>query len=307
MEIKIGIHYREKDFESTEKVRKLSIPSLLHLPKNVVNLRDLEVILFNEECQFTSEQGEWLFNLFIKGCQFDLIEDDMIFVQSYKIDDNNTLPVNIIKVLQGEHSVKRTIKTRKTSTVWHFTQLSNLKSILENGLVSRTEIIKSGLNSHFNDLKRLDGYLDGICCSISHINYKMFYQLKKDNKDSKWVALAIRPSVLWEKSCLFCTTNAASSHIRNISEEQLIGPSALNKLFDDKIDDLPRESWRIPLCFPTDPQAEVLVYDQIENDLIYQIVFEDKEAYDEYSNIFLDRRFTYDHKVFSPRSDHHLW
>ena len=70
--------------------------------------------------------------------------------------------------------IRAIIETRVIDRLCHFTQLSNLESILENGLLTRAQIEEQGLNANINDHHRQDGNLNATCCSISVPNYRMF-------------------------------------------------------------------------------------------------------------------------------------
>jgi hypothetical protein len=160
--------------------------------------------------------------------------------------------------------LKEAIQARNIRYVWHFTQLENLKSILVEGLLPRSELERRSLPPKFNDLYRLDLQRGAICCSIGHPNYKMFYALRKRNVADEWVVIAVKPEVLWEKDCAFCVENAASNNVTRIPLDQRKGIEAFDKLFDDCEGKPSRGELGLPTGFPTNPQAEILIFDTIE-------------------------------------------
>lgn len=160
----------------------------------------------------------------------------------------------------------------------HFTRISNLKSILERGLLNREELSRSPASQDitFSDRERIDGHTDAVCLSISFPNYKMFYRLSSSNQDV-WCMLVISPSVLWELDCAFCHSNAASSVISRISLQQLRTFEALDKMFRNE-ELVSRRDLGIPTNYPIDPQAEVLVFNRIPTNYFCSVHFSSLSA-----------------------------
>jgi hypothetical protein len=121
---------------------------------------------------------------------------------------------------------------RQITYLLHFTRLENLDSILTHGLFTRSQCATRAINPIFNDAHRLD-YTDAICLSLSFPNYKLFYRLRKENPNTRWAVVAIRPNILWEKDCAFCKENAAKSTVTDIPIAQRRGVSALRTLYED--------------------------------------------------------------------------
>ena len=87
-------------------------------------------------------------------------------------------------------------KCKNIDAIYHFTHKSNLSSILEYGILTRTNLNNMNLRYAFNDQIRLDGVLDSISLSFSHPNFKMFYKYRKQTSDDDWVVLKILPSLI---------------------------------------------------------------------------------------------------------------
>jgi hypothetical protein len=116
--------------------------------------------------------------------------------------------------------LKNFIIQRNITHLCHFTRLENLESILKNGICSKKELINNKAQFVFNDESRLDGYPNAISTSISFPNYTCFYGMRKrSNAESDWVVILLKPSVLWEKECVFFISNAASKPAKRHFEE----------------------------------------------------------------------------------------
>lgn len=156
----------------------------------------------------------------------------------------------------------------------HFTRCENLPGILEHGLMSVAESERRGIEIVRNDGSRWDGQLDGTSLSVSFPNYRMFYKCRQEAPDADWAVLLIAPRVLWQKDCAFYCHNAADRRMIRRTREEMKTAQALRDMFSN-IDG--REEF-LKSCDPTDPQAEVMVYETIEPDLIEAIAFETVEV-----------------------------
>lgn len=203
--------------------------------------------------------------------------------------------------------MKEAVEEKNIEYVWHFTRLANLDGILSHGLINRQSIVETGLPFEFNDDYRFDGHENSICCSIGHPNYKMFYRLRQENPDSEWVVIVLQPSILWEKDCAFCTTNAASNEVACIPVEHRKGIAAFNKLFDEVPGKPPRSELGISESCPTDPQAEVLVFGDIEHRYIIGIITQSKETETTLKAKYPNFEFLYHRALFLARKDYQHW
>jgi len=214
----------------------------------------------------------------------------------------------------GESTADRTdrireiIENRRITSLLHFTRLSHLNSILECGIVPRDELRKRGQPFEPNDERRWDGATDASSLSISWPNYKMFYHLRKHRFPKVlWTVLEIAPEILWELHCAFCSTNAANAGVTDREIEERSKSASLEDLFAERASDgTSRADCSIPDSFPTDPQAEVLVFGTIPPWHIRCAYVED--------TITLRRvpkphptRIMVVSRYFGPRSDYQLW
>ncbi|NEY88671.1 DarT ssDNA thymidine ADP-ribosyltransferase family protein [Tabrizicola oligotrophica] len=157
----------------------------------------------------------------------------------------------------------------------HFTRCENLLGILQHGLMSMTACEKKGLLPTRNDTNRFDAQTDGTSLSVTFPNYRMFWKYRQIMPDADWAILLISPRVLWEKDCAFYSHNAADARMIRLPREQMKSVQALRDMF--AAGEGGRDAWLRPYD-PTDPQAEVMVYETIEPDLVEAIAFETAEA-----------------------------
>lgn len=131
------------------------------------------------------------------------------------------------------------------------------------GLVSVSELRDEALPFIASDPERRDGRLDGVSLSVSFPNWRMFYH-KRLNSDAPthWVVLSISPSVLWTHRIEFYTYNAASEEMIDSDRSTRIRSAAFRELFSGE-HRTTEKGCPLPKRFPTQNQAEVLVFDPI--------------------------------------------
>lgn len=184
--------------------------------------------------------------------------------------------------------MKSVVKEFGVSYLVHFTNADNLESIFQNGLLSVTELYERGIGFTYNDEYRLDGYKNAICTSIEFPNYKMFYKYRKQYQNEDWVVLGIRRKVLWKKACAFCSDNAANARISSIPIEERMGVNAFRQLYAEYLGKPTRKILGIDKSIPTNPQAEILVFDDIEPSYIWGVAFETSQMKERYKHLLPD-------------------
>lgn len=194
---------------------------------------------------------------------------------------------------------------RGIKSLFHFTRLDNLDSILKNGLLPKSECVRRKCAVTFNDPYRYDG-TDAVCATISFPNYRMFYALRTGNPEVEWVVLKLKRSLLWTAKCAFCTSNAASATVTDIPIEKRSGVSALQKMFED-FEAVDRSELRIPDHYTTNPQAEVLLLDGAPADSITGVYFEKQATMDRYQRKYTDLPAHLNGGYFAGRSDCKYW
>ena len=197
--------------------------------------------------------------------------------------------------------------------MFHFTQAENLKNIMLNGLLPRSVMDKYGVNYLYNDENRYDNCKNAICTSIGFPNYKMFYSLRMQNPDVKWVVIALNPRILCDMPCAYCTTNASDNSISGTSLESRMTNDAFLKLFEEQPYPRTRSNMKLPSCYPTNPQAEVLVFSKIPTSYFYGVVFNDENCRKNNHNLLrmfnIKAYMNTDSPVdfFSCRKDYSFW
>ena len=186
----------------------------------------------------------------------------------------------------------------------HFTRLENLDGILQHGILPQLILPEDAV---VNDESRWDGHPDASCLSISFPNYRMFCRLRHESPNADWVVLGLWPTVLWQYDCAFCPQNAATASVAATDLHDLRGPAALERLFDEVPGKPTREAMRIPVNFPTDPQAEVLVFDTVAADMIVGIWVEDSDLQTSLAETYPDFDIRRNGKPFSYRGDWAHW
>ena len=224
---------------------------------------------------------------------------------------------HIIKEQENQNNkneIKKVCKQRGIENLIHFTKISNLKSILQNGLIGRAQLKEKNIQFDYNDELRLDNHQNSISLSISYPNYKMFYKYRKyrETEQFKWVILLLDPCILWELDCKFYRENAASNNSKSDAKRSdREKASALIEMFEDH-KNIQRSQLEIPDSFPTDPQAEVLVLNDIPRKYIKCIHFYDRETLNSWRSQnneleVQDIQFIVSHFFFNARKDYKFW
>ncbi|EAP4690321.1 DarT ssDNA thymidine ADP-ribosyltransferase family protein [Salmonella enterica subsp. enterica serovar Winslow] len=190
----------------------------------------------------------------------------------------------------SREQIRLTAEELQIPCLVHFTQATNLPSIMEHGLISVTDANVLNINPAINDELRLDGHRDAISLSIAFPNYRMFYRYRRDNPQVEWAVLGIEPSVIWRNDCAYCCHNAADMRISTQQLPQLKTAESFCGMFAE-IDGLePRQTQRLNSFDPTDGQAEVLSFDVVEPQYIFAVVFNNETTKKFYQHILGSRQ-----------------
>lgn len=193
---------------------------------------------------------------------------------------------------------------RNIRHLMHFTRTENLRSILCNGLIPREYLYGSG--AVFNDLYRYDRCENAVCTTIEFPNYRMFFSLRQNDPDSAWAVLQISADILMEFDCAFCQTNAGSEASYTTPLEDRMGAVALASLYAPVARGVKRSPF-IPPAYPTDPQAEVLVFGTIPPAYIQAVYFHDLETLRLFGDLQGAVPLTINRGLFSYRTDFKQW
>lgn len=196
-------------------------------------------------------------------------------------------------------------KERGIKYLMHFTKLDNLGSIEQRGLVTRDVLVAEGNVAALNDKDRHD-HTDAVCLSIGFPNYKMFWGLRQDNKGADWVVVAVDVSALWQLPCAFCAANAASGHISTIPIEQRQTVEAFRAMYADYQTKV-RAQLGIKDCYPTNPQAEVLMLKGVPRNYIPGVWVPNATMQGAVKALHPGLQVALGPNLFSARSDYAHW
>lgn len=200
------------------------------------------------------------------------------------------------------------LKERNIDTLYHFTRAENLENIIKYGLLPRSSIDICGIESIYNDDYRYDNCTNALCMSIEFPNYKMFYSLRMKDPDTEWAVIKLSADVLLDFQCAYCWTNAGDSTMYSLPMEERMGKTILESLFRDCEGYPQRNSLGIPSYYPTNPQAEVLVFHSVPIEYIDCIYFENQQTYLKYADVTANRLDSYvNQRLFSARRDWQFW
>ena len=171
------------------------------------------------------------------------------------------------------------VNDRKVRYLVHFTPITNIKSILENGILPRTNLREKGIPADIPDPLRWDSCLDYSSLSVSFPNYRVLYA-KCMQTDFHFSILLLDPKLILNKpleDISYLTDNAAAS--KNGIIEEKTGFQSAKALFCDQIiingKEVSRAQLGIPVNYTTNPQAEVFVWGRIDPTYITEVVVKD--------------------------------
>lgn len=259
----------------------------------------------------------------IKTNEINIKEKKLEYKNENKLKENEILFTKLdnleysIKDIK-HNNIKKMLEIREINELIHFTNIENLNSILENGFLSVELQLRKGIIGKINDKDRFDNKLNSTSFSIGFPNYKMFYTLWSKDKDSKWVIITIDPSILYlhKYNIYYCEHNAASKEISIKNSEGLTSILAFKNMFKETMSTryygtIYRKDINIPINYPTDPQAEILIEGYIPVKYIKNIYLNNNDDLDLAINIIGDRISDYNieifPKYFNARIDYQHW
>jgi len=209
--------------------------------------------------------------------------------------------------INKEEKFKLAIEEKNIKRLLHFTNCKNLNTISKFGLLSRERLDAEQIDYEYNDSSRYDGCTNTISVSISFPNYAMFYKLMKDYPSTDWAIIVIHPRVIYKQKCAFCVDNAASSEETRRDVNSKMGFETFERCFDDYSSTHTRQSLKIPDCYTTNPQSEILVFDKIGLDDIIEVAFRYRSDLEKYEDSIGALKGIVKSDIFSYRSDFGYW
>jgi hypothetical protein len=179
-------------------------------------------------------------------------------------------------------SVAEQAARREVTRLCHLTPFRNLLHIARDGALRSTKELAEDERAAFDrqDLARLDGHPDHICCTVQYPNV-WYLRSKRRNATPlqrlfpDWVCLLIDPSYLSAHGTLLCHRNAASGSGAYLAA----GPDAFAAMYAESVEGATGTIGRDhkPDSCPTDDQAEVLIPKRIPLEDANQVVVADEE------------------------------
>jgi hypothetical protein len=169
-----------------------------------------------------------------------------------------------------EEQLQEFISQRNLTTLFHFTHISNLGSILSHGIMTRKSLEELEFPFRSSDPDRIDGIIDSISVSLSTPNYWLFSR-KQVEFNNELIVLELSTSVLNYYPFIAFPSNAARSDLKKLREtepEEFEGVTALRNLF---MNDELRIEKSISPSEPTDIQSEIMIVKNLPQAVITRI------------------------------------
>lgn len=201
--------------------------------------------------------------------------------------------------------IREFVTSRNIRHLVHFTQASDVASILKHGLLSRDLLDQKGLPYSFTDAQRLDGHRDACCLSIDFPNSLMFYAKRQEfGQVDCWAVLRVKASVMWELDCAFFHKNAAHHSFRTQPISRFKSLLALQQMFACTEGVIGQPHFGVRRRQPDDVQAEVLVFDPISPDYIVDVHVENHDETLHYLQQWGCQHYVVSRRYFRPRQQH---
>lgn len=190
-------------------------------------------------------------------------------------------------------AITSAFRERSITRLVHFTPLINLLSIVEmRAIIARDrvlEIARQKADRHlmdyieFNDRLRLDRHTGHINLSVQHPNAFLFRRFREACAwCDVWCVLMVAPECLALPGVLFSRGNAASSHVcrtgTGSTAADFLALFAENLVSANQYGSRSIKRNGLASCYPTDPQAEVMVPCEIPLGRVTGIAFESEAA-----------------------------
>jgi hypothetical protein len=131
-----------------------------------------------------------------------------------------------------------------------------------------------------------------------------------------WVVLMIRPEVMVSEPCYFYPSNAASrcfSPCEDRSRAEDFKKMFSKKVLNNQGEIVKRKYLGLPNCFPTNLQAEVLVFSKVKVSMLMAVNFFDQKSFSNFlmrtnvTELPSSVSFNIEHTLFMNRSDWRTW
>lgn len=167
-------------------------------------------------------------------------------------------------------AIKQELLNRRITKLFHFTHSSNLKSIMEIGLQTKTYLLQNSIKFIDSDQERLDGVTNSISFSIGKPNTYLL-NVKNSKLNHKLVILEIAANNLLTQPFAAFPANAAKSWFREGEYEKISRYVGIKGLRGMYLHPRLRQECAIPSAEPTDVQSEILFFEPVGSRTILRI------------------------------------
>ena len=154
--------------------------------------------------------------------------------------------------------------------LFHYTHISNLESILINGLRTKDYLDANEVGYQATDPNRLDKFTESISFSMGEPN-RLLLPHKNFTFGHQLILLEVSANLLLTQNFAAFPTNAASGYFQSeilSNPDRYLGIRGLEGIFLNK---QLRNEAKLSIDVPTDSQSEILFFDSIPSSLIKQI------------------------------------
>ena len=165
-----------------------------------------------------------------------------------------------------------TLNRKNITNILHFTHVTNLISILTEGLKSIYDLKKEQIPHRVTDSQRFDEIYQGVCCSMASPNIWMLNN-KTGLEINNYAVLEISENTLLLQHFAAFPGNSARTDLKKDAEqspEKYVGSLGLNRMF---LNDSLRNHEAVRKYVPTDLQSELIFFNKIGVDRIRKIHF----------------------------------
>ena len=211
--------------------------------------------------------------------------------------------------------IENALNRRCISTLFHFTRIENLLSIVDNGIRPKSDLGASNIPFVFNDKNRIEKMLDCSCVSIEFPNIWLLKSYMNQNPDSDWVLIKLNAELLLEQTNYYAEHNAATDSVKqNLTSKTSV--EWFENMFAEKIivqkaygDQRQFARKNLVSYLPTSDQAEILVEGTIPSQYIEAVVFQYEDVKKRYERYLKKKKieFIVNADLFKYHRDKFRW
>ena len=124
--------------------------------------------------------------------------------------------------MNHETLIQEIIQKRGIIKLIHVTRKKNLKSIYKHGILPRKELDEKKIEYVFNDSKRLDGWVNANCISVTKLNPFLIKRFNERHnlKDSDWFEIHGHLKIFSKNLSCEINPNTCKDSLLNISYDE---------------------------------------------------------------------------------------